>query len=64
VPCFAAVQPAAPWFLVPKLALADFSPAAELVITIAPPSPCRKSAGTAASTVKYTPLSMTFTASR
>jgi hypothetical protein len=53
-----------PWFLVPKLALADFSPAAELVITIAPPSPCRKSAGTAASTVKYTPLSMTFTASR
>ncbi|KWX68453.1 hypothetical protein ASJ79_17725 [Mycobacterium sp. NAZ190054] len=43
--------------------LTDVNPAAELVITIAPPSGLRSSAGSAASMVKYTPLSITATAS-
>ena len=51
-PCLAAVYPAAPWLMVSKVVLTDLNPAAELVMTMAPPSPWRSIAGSAASIVK------------
>ena len=51
MPCLAATYPAAPWLIVPNPGLIDFSPAAELVMTMAPPSPCASIAGSAASIV-------------
>ncbi len=50
-PCLAAVYPAAPWLIVPNSVLTDVKPAAELVITTAPPSALLNSAGRAASMV-------------
>ncbi len=44
-PCLAAVYPAAPWLMVSKVVLTDLNPAAELVMTIAPPSPCSEHRG-------------------
>ena len=51
-PCLAAVYPAAPWLAVPKSTVTGLNPAAELVITMAPPSPCANIAGSAATIVK------------